>query len=89
MVMRENVPVNQSLALPGRPEAGAPCHLEPLTEMLGVWHQRIQEGRTTKEAVRWDCLKWVASHDGDDVMKERCEIKDIQKKSRHSMATEG
>ena len=79
----------ECLALPGRPEAGTPCHLDQLTEMLAVWHLRIHEGRTTKEAARWDCLKWVASHEGDDVMKERCEMKDIQKKSRQSMATEG
>ncbi|WP_455377154.1 hypothetical protein [Petrachloros mirabilis] len=65
------------LALPNRPKAGTPCHLDQLTEMLAAWRQRIQEGRTTKEAVQWDCLKWVASHKGDNVMKERCEIKDI------------
>ena len=72
----------ECLALPGRPEAGTPCHLDQFTDMLAVWRQRIQEGRTTKEAVRWDCLKWVDSHHGDDVMKKRCEIKDVQKKSR-------
>jgi hypothetical protein len=64
-------------ALPGRPKAGTPCHLDQLTEMIAVWRQRIQEGRTTQQAVRWDCLKWVDSHNGDAVMKERCELKDI------------
>lgn len=78
----------ECLALPGRPKAGSPCHLDQLTEMLAVWHQRIQEGRTTKEAARYDCLKWVVSHNGDDRMKERCEIQDTQKKSSQSMATE-
>jgi len=68
----------ECLALPGRPETGTPCHLDQLTEMLGVWRQRIQEGRTTKEAVRWDCLKWVASHQGDDVAEERCQLKGIR-----------
>lgn len=67
----------ECLGLPGRPETGTPCHLDQFTEMLDVWRQRIQEGRTTKEAVRWDCLKWVASQNGDDTMKKRCEIKDI------------
>lgn len=79
----------ECLALAGRPETGTPCHLDQLTEMLAVWRQRIQEGRTSKEAVRWDCLNWVDSHNGDDLTKERCEIKDIQKKSSVSMATEG
>ena len=78
----------ECLALPGRPPNGSPCHLDQLTEMLAVWHQRIQEGRTTTEAARWDCLKWVVSQNGDDRMKERCELQDIRKKSSQNMAPE-
>ncbi len=68
----------ECLALPGRPENDASCHLDQLGEMLVVWHQQVQRGDWTEEAVQRDCLNWVASHGGDDVAKERCQIKRVR-----------
>lgn len=48
----------ECLALPDRPETGTPCYFDPLGDMLAIWHQMVQQGVATEEAVRQECLDW-------------------------------
>ena len=53
-------------ALRDKPAVGEPCKYDPVGQQVVEWKRLIADGRTTKEAVEYDCQKVVSAANSTD-----------------------